>query len=77
MYAVLSATDHIHGIPVDIIHTIIRCNGLPHYLFAGQTAVLVSDVVEYVEAHKLVPSGTTLDENGDLEICYNYSHPIK
>ncbi len=77
MYAVLSETDQIHGIPVDIIRAIIRCDGLPHYLFAGHMAVLITDVIDYVEAHKLRPSGATLDDNGDPEICYMYSNPIE
>jgi hypothetical protein len=33
-------------------------------------AILVSDVIDYVESHKLLPSGATLDDNGDPEICY-------
>jgi len=76
MYAVLSETDQIYGIPVDIIRAIIRCDGLPHYMFAGLTAVLISDLIDYMEAHKLLPSGATIDDNGDQEIRYLYTHHI-
>ena len=76
MYAVLSETDNIHGIPVEIIRAIIRCDGLPHYLFAGHVAVLISDVIDFMETHKLFPAFASHDDNGDNVIRYLYSHHI-